>query len=366
MKVIIAGGGTGGHLFPGIAVAEKIVASTENDVLFVGTKNGIEARVLPQDGWPHQFITISGIKTRGLFGKCRAVLQLPRALFQSIKIIRQYKPDAVLGVGGYASGPLVLMASLLRYPTAIIEQNSVPGLANKILGRFVDSVFLAFDETAKYFASKKIQMTGNPIRGSICKLLEEPVTGASGIVDTTGSQKKIFVFGGSQGAQAINRLVVAAAMVLQQNGLRVDIVHQTGKGDLEATVLGYQQAGVEAQCFEFIRDMAKYYQWSDVVISRSGATTVAELAIVGKPSIFIPFPYAADDHQTVNAQELVEKGAAKMLLQKSATPAVLAQTIQQVLSPQEWAKMSDSMRELGRPHAAETIMKWCQSQVDTA
>lgn len=355
---MIAGGGTGGHLFPGVAIAEELRRrDPEAPVVFVGTARGIEARVLPELGWDLELVRVSGLKTVGILGKLKGALRIPGALWQSRKVIRKHRPDVVVGVGGYASGPVVLMARLMGIPTAILEQNSIPGLANKILGRFVRAVFLAFEHTRSYFKARKILMTGNPIRADIVAAL--------GGERETESGRRLFVFGGSQGAMAVNALVVEAAAILGERGFELDILHQTGERDLEATRAGYAAAGIEADCRAFISDMAREYRNADLIVARSGATTVAELACVGRPAILVPYPTAADNHQEINARELADSGAARMFRQAELTGAVLADAIESTLGDRaRLAEMGSAMKALGRPRAAASVIDWCEAQLD--
>jgi UDP-N-acetylglucosamine--N-acetylmuramyl-(pentapeptide) pyrophosphoryl-undecaprenol N-acetylglucosamine transferase len=359
MRLMIAGGGTGGHLFPGVAVAEELCARLPDAaVRFVGTERGIEARVLPRLGWDLDLIRVSGIKTVGFAGAIRGLASVPRALWQSRKLIKQFRPDAVLGVGGYASGPVVLTARLMGVPTAILEQNSIPGLANKILGKVVRRVFLAFEVTRKFFKAKKIEMSGNPIRGPIARQLTagEPAPAAGGPL-------RLFVSGGSQGAVAVNELVCGAAALLAGRQIALGIVHQTGERDLEATRARYAAAGIEADCRAFIDDMATEYRRCDVVISRAGATTIAELGVVGRPAILVPYPHAADNHQEINAREMAAAGAALLFRQAELTAESLAGAVAELAGdPERRERMGSAMKALGRPEAAATICDWLEAQ----
>ncbi len=358
MRLMIAGGGTGGHLFPGVAIAEEVRARDPGaEVLFVGTERGIEARVLPELGWELALIEVSGLKTVGLRGALRGLVRIPRAMWQSRRIIKRFRPDVVLGVGGYASGPAVLMARLMRKPTAILEQNSIPGLANKILGKLVRAVFLAFGETRRFFRAKKIIMSGNPIRAKICAALENAAP------PPAGGAPRVLVFGGSQGAVALNERFAEAAALLAEREFAMEIVHQTGKADLDPTRERYAQAGIDADCRAFIVDMAAEYQRADLVVARSGATTVAELAVVGRPAFLVPYPYAADNHQEINARELVTAGAAKMFRQADLDAKALADELQSTLGDADTLqRMGSAMKALGRPQAAATIADWCEAQ----
>jgi UDP-N-acetylglucosamine--N-acetylmuramyl-(pentapeptide) pyrophosphoryl-undecaprenol N-acetylglucosamine transferase len=364
LRILIAGGGTGGHLFPGVAVAEEIRARDPGAaVRFVGTRRGIEARVLPELGWDHIFIEISGLKTVGVAGAVRGFLRIPRALWQSRRLIRAFQPDVVIGVGGYASGPVVLAARLMGLPTAILEQNSIPGLTNKILGRFVRAVFLSFDESRRFFPAGRVVASGNPIRRALLAALQDEAAQGAGEPGASARPPQVLVFGGSQGARALNEMLPAAAALLRQRGVVFRLVHQTGEPDLDATRARYRDAGVEADCRAFIRDMAGEYQRADLVVSRAGATTVAELGVVGRPAILIPYPFAADNHQEINAGELVRAGAAKLHRQSELTPEILADAMAELLGdPALRARMAGAMKALGRPGAAATIADWCAAQ----
>ena len=362
MRLVIAGGGTGGHLFPGIAIAEEARARDPGaEVLFVGTTRGIEARVLPGLGWDHRFIQASGLKTVGALGAIRGLLRVPRALVQSRRILKEFRPDAVIGVGGYASGPVVLAAALAHIPTAVLEQNSIPGLANKILGRFVGAVFLAFDETRRFFKPGRIQMTGNPIR----RALRDRLLAASG--DSTGATaaRRVFCFGGSLGARGVNALMVDAAAILARDGFPVEIVHQTGADERDAVAARYAAAGLAADVRGFIDDMATEYGRADLVIARAGATTVAELEAVGRPAILIPFPFAADNHQERNARAVADAGGALVFRQDALDGAKLAAAIRSLLEDRpRLAAMQAAMRALARPGAAADIVAWVEAQTE--
>lgn len=357
MRVLIAGGGTGGHLFPGVAIAEELRARDPDAAIrFVGTQRGIEARVLPELGWDLQTIEVSGLKTVGALGAIRGLFRLPRALWQARKLVKQFQPDAVVGVGGYASGPVVLMAKLRGVPTAICEQNSIPGLTNKILGRVARAVFLSFEESRRFFKPKKVVMSGNPVRRELLQKLLAVAPAPAG--DTV----HVLVCGGSQGAVAVNELAAAALSALATQ-YRLQITHQTGEKDLATTEQRYAAAGVTAECRAFIKDMAAAYERADLIIGRAGATTVAELAIAGKPAIFIPYPFAADNHQEINASEMAEAGAALMFRQSELTADKLAEALRPLLDPATGparrSEMGAAMKRLAKPGAAAAVVDWC-------
>jgi UDP-N-acetylglucosamine--N-acetylmuramyl-(pentapeptide) pyrophosphoryl-undecaprenol N-acetylglucosamine transferase len=283
------------------------------------------------------------------------LFRLPRALWQARRLVKQFKPDAVVGVGGYASGPVVLMARLRGVPTAICEQNSIPGLTNKILGKFARAVFLSFEESKRFFKPKKIVMSGNPVRrGLLQKLLEAPAREASDTIH-------ILVSGGSLGAVAVNELAAHALAVIAKER-SISIVHQTGEKGLAGTKAIYEAAGVIAECSAFIKDMAAAYHRADLIIGRAGATTVAELAIAGKPAIFIPYPHAADDHQTINAREMELAGAALSFKQADLTADKLATALRPLLESAKRAEMAAAMKALAKPRAAAAVVDWCIEQ----
>lgn len=356
MRLMIAGGGTGGHLFPGVAVAEELRArDPQAAIRFVGTAKGIEARVLPELGEDLALIEVSGLKTVGALGAIKGLFRLPKALWQARRLVKQFKPDAVVGVGGYASGPIVLMARLRGVPTAICEQNSIPGLTNKILGKFARAIFLSFDESKRFFKPTKIVMSGNPVRrGLLQKLLEAPAREATDTIN-------ILVSGGSLGAVAVNELAAKALSVVAKEKA-LSIVHQTGEKGLDATKAIYAEAGVPAECSAFIKDMAAAYHRADLIIGRAGATTVAELAIAGKPAIFIPYPHAADDHQTINAREMELAGAALSFKQSDLTAEKLADALRPLLASTKRAEMAAAMKALAKPRAAAAVVDWCIEQ----
>ncbi len=347
MRLLIAGGGTGGHLYPGIAVAEEVTARG-GEVLFVGTTRGIEGRVVPAAGYALELLDVSGLKGMGPVGLVRGLSRLPMALGQSLAILRRFRPDVVLGVGGYASGPMVLAAALARIPTAIQEQNSVPGFTNRQLGRFVRRVFTAFDEAAAFFPVAKVERVGNPVR----RQFREAIARASGA--TAG----VLVVGGSQGARAVNDLMIAAAETMSKQAARPPIVHQTGPNDFDRCRDRYRELALTQwiDARPYIEDMAGALAGAALVVGRAGALTLAELAVVGRPALLIPLPTAADDHQTKNAHAFAAAGAAEIVEQTTATGALLAQRIATLMADAERRRtMATAMAAMGRPAAAEMI-----------
>ncbi|NMO15501.1 undecaprenyldiphospho-muramoylpentapeptide beta-N-acetylglucosaminyltransferase [Pyxidicoccus fallax] len=353
MKVLIAGGGTGGHLFPGIALAEEVTTRHHgNEVVFVGTERGLEARVVPKEGYPLELVKVQGLKGKSFIAFLKALFALPLAFIESFRILARQKPDVVVGVGGYASGPVVLAAWLMGIPTAIQEQNALPGLTNKVLGRVVRVVFIAFDEARRFFPEKKVQMIGNPIRR---KLMDNYLRS-----HVAHERFSLLVFGGSLGARGINQRMIEALDSLGDLKDGLHFVHQTGKNDLEQVRKGYAEKGFQADVVEFIDDMSSAYARADLVVCRAGATTLAELTVCKKASILIPFPHATDNHQEVNARALVDAGAALMFREAELTGQKLAETIRQLKGePSRLKSMEKKAGLLGRPEAAKELADVC-------
>jgi UDP-N-acetylglucosamine--N-acetylmuramyl-(pentapeptide) pyrophosphoryl-undecaprenol N-acetylglucosamine transferase len=348
MKLLVAGGGTGGHLYPGIAVAEQVVRRG-GEVMFVGTSRGLEARVVPAAGYALELLEVSGLKRVGAAAFARGLARIPAALARSMAILRRFRPDAVLGVGGYASGPMVLAAALGRVPTAIQEQNSVPGVTNRALGRVVKKVFTAFEDAAAFFPAHKIERLGNPVRAKFV----DAAAGASPAVGT-----RLLVVGGSQGARAVNDLALAAAERLAADGALPSMVHQTGAADLERCTERYRALGLDGRVTvaPFIDDMAVALREAALVIGRAGALTLAELAVVGRPAILIPLPTATDDHQRRNAESFARAGAALVMDQADTDGAALSAAVRALLGDaRRLQEMAAAMAALGRPDAARDV-----------
>ncbi|HEY7726182.1 MAG TPA: undecaprenyldiphospho-muramoylpentapeptide beta-N-acetylglucosaminyltransferase [Anaeromyxobacteraceae bacterium] len=357
MRMLVAGGGTGGHVFPGVALAEEVVGRhPENDVIFVGTPRGLEAAVVPAAGFPIELVEIRGLKGKGLRGVLGGLLLLPGALWRCIGVLRRWQPDVVVGVGGYASGPVVLAARLLGIPSAVQEQNAFPGITNRILGRLVDAAFTAFPEAGRHFPRRKVFQLGNPIRRMLLENYVRP--------SAAHERLRVLVFGGSQGAHALNMRVVEALPHLADLRGEIEFVHQTGAKDRGAVENGYRACGFEPDVRAFITDMSAAYAAADLVVCRAGATTLAELTVCRKPSILVPFPYAADNHQVRNAESLVEAGAAVMIEERDLTGEVLAREIRGVLSdPARREAMARAAGRLGSPQAAREIADVCTELV---
>jgi UDP-N-acetylglucosamine--N-acetylmuramyl-(pentapeptide) pyrophosphoryl-undecaprenol N-acetylglucosamine transferase len=363
MRWVIAGGGTGGHLFPGMAIAEAFVEIGKgNEVLFIGTERGIEARVLPGGKFPLRTIKAKPIKGKSFLEKIKAIRSLPMAIFEASSILKEFQPKLVLGVGGYASGPTLMAAFLLGMKRAIQEQNVIPGMTNRILKWFSQRIFVSFEEAKKYFPEGKTIVTGNPIRKEFFANL---TAGREKIKKREDDRFVLLIFGGSAGARRINEAMMEALSHLQGIKSSLRIIHQTGKEDFEFVSTSYQGKRFDTFVRPFFEDIANYYQISDLVICRSGAGTVAELAVCGKAALFIPYPYAAHHHQLINAKKLVDLGAAKMILDEELNGRSLAQTILHLYDhPEERADMEKAIQQLARPRAAEEIVDYCYALIE--
>jgi UDP-N-acetylglucosamine--N-acetylmuramyl-(pentapeptide) pyrophosphoryl-undecaprenol N-acetylglucosamine transferase len=354
-KILFAGGGTGGHLFSGIAVAEEIRRRfPEARTLFVGTTYGLEKEIVPENGFKLQFIQATPLKGSGLLARIKSLLRLPRAYLQSKKILKEFQPDVVVGIGGYASGPMTLAAHFSKIPTAVIEQNSIPGFTNRQLERFADRVFIAFQGAAKYFNPKKVRFTGNPTRR-----LESP-----GKVSKDPGRFHLFVLGGSQGAHALNAAMRDALPLLQEKKDRLRIVHQTGPSDFAEIQAAYQKGGFAAEVFSFRPELGDYYAQADLMLCRAGAGTITEVQNKGVPSILIPYPFAADDHQLHNAKEMVESEGAEMILNRDLSgPKIAERLLYYMEHPEELRAMREKTGALAKPRAAEEVLEVLLSEI---
>ena len=353
MRLVVAGGGTGGHLFPGIAVAEEFLSrDAANEVLFVGTEHGIEARVLPRLGYRLECIATTGMRGKNRLSQLKGVVLLLKSYFQSKKIVNEFAPDIVLGVGGYASGPLMLAARRFPCRRFIHEQNAEPGFTNKKLASIVDKVFLSLEESSRFFPAAKTLVTGNPLRKEILQQVQP------GAVKREGTDTfNLLVFGGSAGAHSINMAMIEALPLLRGVSSQLAIIHQTGDKDLNEVKEAYCKEGFNAEAHPFIHNMAEAYHRADLVICRAGATTLAEITACGKACIFIPFPFATDDHQRKNAEALVEKGAGFMLLNRNLTGESLANMLLELMADPEKLKLAGERAcSLARPDAARIIV----------
>ena len=348
MGVLIAGGGTGGHLYPGVAVAQELRRrAPETRILFVGTARGIEVKAVPRAGFELALLPVSGLRGKGLLAFVLGLLRLPLALWQAFKVVRRFRPSVAVSVGGYAAGPAVVVAHLMRVPCVVLEQNAVAGITNRLLGRIARRVVAALP--TRGFAPHKVLVLGNPVRADFIQVRDVPYA--------VGNPLRLFVFGGSQGARALNDVMLEVAVHLAQRAPFIEVEHQTGSAD-EARMRAFYAArrlqNVTVKPFVF--DMARAMAEAHLVLCRAGASTIAELAVCGRPAILVPFPFAVDDHQTANAEALVAAGGAVLLPQADLRGSTLADLIIGLAADRDrLCTMAAAARGLGRPQAVEAI-----------
>jgi UDP-N-acetylglucosamine--N-acetylmuramyl-(pentapeptide) pyrophosphoryl-undecaprenol N-acetylglucosamine transferase len=348
MRVIIAAGGTGGHIFPGVAVAHEFKRrDSSTEILFVGTARGLETKIVPREGYALELIKVGALKGVSVFERIKSLARLPMSFVAARGILKRFKPDVVIGVGGYSSGPTLLMAALSRIPTMVVEPNAMPGFTNRVLARFVDAAALSFEEAKKYFGTRGV-VTGNPVRHNFARLAKK----------TRSQTLNVLIFGGSQGAHAINIAIVSSLPLLATMKEHLAITHQTGEADFEMVKRGYADAGFDsAEVRPFIHDMSDRFGLADILICRSGATTAAEVSAAGKAAIFIPSPFATDDHQRKNAEAFERAGAGRMILQKELTPSQLADELKKLIEhPEEIDRMEEASRRMGRVDSTERVV----------
>lgn len=345
MRAILAGGGTGGHVIPAIAIAQELQKRYSTEVLFIGTARGLENRLVPAAGFPLKLVNVGALNRVSLATRLKTMFDLPRAVFAAARILNQFRPDVVIGVGGYASGPAMLAAIYKRIPTVAFEPNLVPGFANRVVARFVSAAAVHFERTGEYFRNPVV--TGVPVRPAFfqvpAKLYDQ-------------SCPTLLVFGGSQGARAINQVVPKAMRDLLKRVPGVRVIHQTGERDYNDVQSAYAEAGMPAEVHKFIDDMPSFFARADLILCRSGASTVAEIEAAGKPAIFVPFPLAADDHQRRNAEALEQAGAAVVLEETKLDEVWLVDTLAALLEDSaRLARMGKAARAMAHPDAAKDI-----------
>lgn len=344
MRAILAGGGTGGHVIPAVAIAQALKERYAAEILFVGTARGIENRLVPAAGFPLRLVQVGALKNVSLVTRLKTTLHLPSALWTSSRIISEYDPDVMIGVGGYASGPAMLAAALGSVPTLAFEPNVVPGFANRLVAPLVSAAAVHFAETGKYF--RRFRVTGVPVRRAFCEI--GPRTG--------DPRPTLLVFGGSQGAHFINEIVISSLAALRAAIPRLHIIHQTGERDYNGAQAAYLAAAGSAEVYPFIDDMPATFARADLLLCRSGASTVAEVMAAAKPAIFVPFPRAADDHQKRNAEALERAGAAIMAEERSLTKKTLVDLVSALLNdPERRALMAGAAHQFAHPQAATEI-----------
>lgn len=333
----MAAGGTGGHIFPAIAVARELERRAPNcQILFLGTRRGLESEIIPREGFQLELIEVGALKGVSTLEKLRSLAQLPMSFFAARRILARFGPDLAIGTGGYVSGPALLAAWSLGVPTLILEPNAVPGLTNRLLAPLASAAAVSFEESLKYFRGRGV-LTGNPVRQEFARIKRKP----------RGDRLAVLIFGGSQGAHAINVAMSEALPVLAPKKDSLSIVHQTGQRDFQMVKRAYEEAGFDAEVLPFIVDMPSYFERADVLVCRAGAITLAEVATAGKAAILIPFPFAADDHQRKNAEAFQRAGAARVILQQDLTPERLARELLDLLEhPEEISRMEEASRKL--------------------
>ncbi len=349
MKVVIAGGGTGGHLYPGIALAQTFMnLQPETQILFIGTSQGIGSSPIPQKGFLFETVTATGFVGKGVFARLKSILSIPAGLSQSLRILKQFRPQLVIGIGGYVAVPVMLAATRLRIKRVILEPNVMPGLVNKLVAPLCHLVVTTFEASSKQLRSKHIQRLGIPIRPEI--------TQAHSFQKKEGIQTLV-ILGGSQGSHSINQTMIAALPFLRDEKDRLEIIHQTGNKDYDKVRASYNQAAFKAEVSPFIDDMGPVYAKADLMISRAGAGTLSEIGVTGKPSLLIPFPHAGG-HQIENAKAFISAGASEMILDQNLSGQGLAKKIMTLLNdPGKLQKMGTAAKRQGNAHAAEDIAK---------
>lgn len=351
MKYLFAGGGTGGHVFPALAIAKRArFSDPEAQILFVGTQRGIESRVVEPQGFAIRYIDFSGFAGQTLYRKVVVLGKLVTSTRQALKILAEFAPDVVVGVGGYASLPMLVAAGLRRIPVVLHEQNAIAGLANRVAALWAGRICVSLPQGAEAFAGKAVVLTGNPVRHELfaCR-------------PWTGDVPQLLVFGGSQGATAINDAMLAALPEVVAKVPRLKIVHQSGEHHFADVVEQYARCGfTNVDVLPFIEDMPKAYADSQLVVCRSGATTIAELAACGRPAILIPFPQAAADHQTSNAQAMVAEDAALLIPQKELNARLASSLVALLRQPEKLHMMGQQARRLGAKGAADLILNECR------
>ena len=360
-RILVAAGGTGGHLYPGIAVARCFqTACPGTDIAFLGRRGGLEERLVPKEGFPLHTVTVQSLQGRSKLAQFRSLGALSIGTLQALWLLRRWQPHLVIGAGGYVMAPALLAAALLRLPRVIMEQNLVPGLTVRVLARYAQRVFTAFPESRDFLPQPQVVCTGTPIRPEI-------VARASDAPADDTIHLNVLVVGGSQGAHRLNQAVIELLPLLATHRRQIRFVHQTGETDLARVTAAYKGSGITAEAHTFLHDMPQRYHWAHLVLCRAGASTLAELTACGKPAILVPYPHAADDHQRHNALALRRQGAAHVILDAELTGQRLYECLQPyILDPTSLRQQAAQSRRLGRPHAARDIVNACLQMLDAA
>jgi len=345
MRAILAGGGTGGHVIPALAIAQELENRYQAEILFIGTARGLENRLVPAAGFPLQRVKVGAFNRVSLATRLKTMLDLPRAMISAAGILNEFQPDIVIGVGGYASGPAMLAAILKHIPTLAFEPNLVPGFANRVVARLVSAAAVHFEQTAEHFRNPVV--TGVPVRPAFFEIPKKKYSPASPV---------LLVFGGSQGAHSINQAMISALPRLAKRLPSLEVIHQTGERDYNEVHAAYSRIAISAEVHKFIDNMPAFFARADLVLCRSGASTVAEVAAAAKPAIFVPFPQAADDHQRRNAEAMEQAQAAVVVEQTRLDEVWLVDTIGALLEdPSRLSRMGDRARAMAHPDAAKEI-----------
>lgn len=356
LAFLLTGGGTGGHVIPAIAVAREL-RRRGHQPFFVGTKEGMESKLVPRESFRIEYIEIGGLKRVGLRQTLRTLAQLPLAVWKALRIVQRNRPAAVFSMGGYVAGPATIAAWLLRCPVVLMEPNAMPGMANRYMGKIASRALLSFEEAKKYFPAHRVEMTGLPVRG---EFFEIPPKAPS-------AELTVLVTGGSRGSRRLNEASRASWPLFVKDNVHVRWIHQSGSQDYEAMSAAFTASGATGEVIPFIDNMPKAFANSDLVVCRSGAGAVSELAAAGKPSILVPFPYAADQHQLRNAEAMAKAGAARLILDQELTGVELFHTIRDLArQPAQLAEMGSAAKSFAAPHAARRAVEILEEEAARA
>lgn len=355
---MIAGGGTGGHLFPALAVAEAFLEKdAQNQILFVGSRRGLEKQVLAKEGYALKTIDVVSWRGKPFLKKMGAIFTALKSLGQSRRLLSSFRPDLVLGMGGYTSGPVVFMAWVMGFKTAIHEQNVFPGLSNRILGKIAKRIFISFSSSALFFPSRKTFLTGNPVRKRFRRSFSIPP-------GPNSSRFTLFILGGSQGAHSLNKAMIGALPLMADIKSKMHVIHQTGAKDYTLVLRAYEKEGWPAEVYPFLPEIEQAYVRADLILARAGASTLFELMAMGKPAILVPFPFAVNDHQTLNARVMAEAGAALLVADQDLNGAYLSRLVKELIKDRErLKKMGEKAAALAKPEAAHHLVQLCYEMV---
>lgn len=355
--LMIGGGGTGGHIYPAIAIAKEYVARDRNRrVIFVGTERGLEKTIVPKAGFPLETISVGGLKGKGGLDLLRSIFRLPRGFIQAFQLVGKHRPDVVLGVGGYSSGPVLVAAALRGVPTIIHEQNAFPGLTNRMLARIVKTVAVAFADAAPRMKRADAVVTGNPVRAEFFSATRQPATAAT--------RQRLLIFGGSQGSRILNDAMTGALLFLSRLKDRLDIVHQTGPNELPKVQEAYRTSGAfpDARVVAYLDPIVDEIAAADLVVCRAGAMTIGELCATGRPAIFVPFAAATNNHQELNARVVERAGGGVVITEAELTPEKLGAAINEIMSdPERTRRMGAAAKSLAAPEATKKIVDSIES-----